>query len=106
MAEPTEIITHPAVLPGVLGAVVGLKFAPGATFPQRLSNFVCGATIARFGGPAAVEFFNQAPDSGMAAFIIFSMGLFGLSLADAIYRGIKETKFSELIAGLFPNRKE
>jgi hypothetical protein len=105
MSEPAEILSHPAVLPSVLGALVGLKFAPGATYPQRLSNFVCGATIARFGGPAAIEFFGQDPEGGMATFIIFTIGLFGLSLADAIYRGIKETKFSELITGLFPGSK-
>lgn len=103
MNDPTELLSGPAA-PGLLGALVGLKFAPGDSWYERASNFACGALIATYGGPAAVEYFSIG-SKGMTAFIIFVIGIFGLSLAAALFTGIKETKFSELIAGFFPGRK-
>lgn len=108
MNDAPEIFSHPAA-PGVLGALIaaliGLKFIPGETWVvralelvQRGFSFAAGSCIAIYGGPAAVEFFSIKTE-GLTAFMIFTVGLVGFSLAKAIISGIKEIKFGEIFSG-------
>jgi hypothetical protein len=90
-----EVLSHPASA-GIVGALIGLKFAPGVSWSERLFNLTAGSTIAWFGAPAAIEFF-AIKSQGMTSFLSFSIGMFGLSIAAAIFSGIKETKLGEIL---------
>lgn len=100
--SPDAIVSHPAV-PGIVGALVGLKFAPGASWSERAINFTSASAIAWFGSPAAVELFSiKSP--GAAGFLGFAIGMFGLSIAAAVVSGIKDLKLGEIAAGWLSRR--
>lgn len=88
---------------GALGSLVALKFAPGASWPERAFNVLCGSLCAGFGAPALAEWLHlQSP--GMNSGLSFAVGMFGLSLAAAVTDGIKQTKLGEIITSWFPRR--
>jgi hypothetical protein len=95
--DPNEVISHPA-FPGIIGALVGLKFVPGKTWFERFYNLTSSCAIVWFGAPAAIEFFSMTTE-GMRGLTSFLLGLFGLSLAKAIFSGISETRLGEIATG-------
>jgi len=55
--EPQKIVAHPLAA-GVLGAMVGLRFAPGLTWFERVANVATGTIFAGSVAPAAGEIFR------------------------------------------------
>lgn len=98
MGVDLDGITRDPFAVGALGSVVGLKFAPGATWAERCINVVAGALCAGYCSPALVEYLHVA-SKGMQSFMSFAVGLFGLSLAAAIVQGIQNTKFGDIFTG-------
>jgi len=88
---------------GALGAIVGLKFAPGATWPERVANVVAGGLCAGYGAPAASEWLHVT-SAHMQSGLAFAVGLFGLSLAAAVWQGLRELKLAEIITGWISRR--
>lgn len=101
--DPARWLREPFVA-GLLGAVVALKFAPGATAMERLFNIGCGALCAGFVSPAAAESLHLVSPAMQGAFA-FAIGMFGLSLAAAIVVAIRDLKLAEIVAGWL-KRKE
>lgn len=95
--DVTKYIDAP-VIAGIVGSLVGLRFVPGASWSERAFNFGAGSAIAAFCGPAAIEFLSIRSE-GMAGFLSFCLGMFGLSIASAIFAGIKDTKLGEILTG-------
>ena len=89
-------ITTP-VLAGVLGSVVGLRWSPGITWPERLTNVGIGLGCAIFLTPGAAEWAGITSPKALAA-LSFAAGMFGLSLSAALADGIRQTKFGDVIA--------
>ncbi len=101
--NPDAWVKHP-LLAAVLGALVGLRFAPGISWAERAANVFCGLLLAAFIAPALVEWL-RINSAGMQAGLSFVVGLFGLSLAAAILQGIRETRWAEIITGWISRRR-
>lgn len=83
---------------GALGSLVGLKFAPGASLGERITNVVAGGLCAGYAAPAVAEWLHIT-SSHVQSGLAFGVGLFGLSLAAAVWQGIRDLKLGEVITG-------
>lgn len=95
--DPQKIATSPLAA-GVLGSLVGLRLAPGLSWPERLTNVITGSVCAGFAAPAAGEMFRLTSAS-MLGFLAFAMGMFGMSIAAAMMQALRDLKLAEIIAG-------
>lgn len=96
--DPTRIAAHPAAA-GLAGALIGLRWAPGAGTVDKLLNVISGATLAGFGGPALGEWLRLSSSQLSVAGLV--LGLFGISLADAVMRSIRTIDLAEIARGWF-----
>lgn len=79
---------------GVAGSVVGLRFAPGQTWPERAFNVLAGGLSAHYAAPGIAEWLRwTSPGSNSA--LAFGIGLFGLAIAAAVMEGIRATRLGE-----------
>jgi hypothetical protein len=95
--DPGGLVRNPFAA-GALGALVGLKFTPGATWPERVANVVAGGLCAGYGAPALSDWLHVTSPH-LASGLAFGVGLFGLSLAAAVWQGIRDVKVGEVITG-------
>lgn len=94
--DPAAALNHPAVA-GLAGALVGLKFAPGITWRERLFTVAAGAAISVYAGPIAAEQLALTSE-GARMGLGFGLGMFGLTLADVLSRTIRDLKLGEIIS--------
>lgn len=94
--DAAALLNHPAVA-GLAGALVGLKFAPGATWHERLFSVAAGAAISVYAGPITAEQLALTSE-GARMGLGFGLGMFGLTVADVISRGVRDLKLGEIIA--------
>jgi hypothetical protein len=95
--DPTKLVATP-LFAGVAGALVALRFAPGATWGDRSINVLSGSACAGFIAPAAGELFKLT-SSPMLACLSFFLGMFGMSIAAAIMQGFRDLKVAEILSG-------
>lgn len=100
--DPNKIFANPLTA-GVAGALVGLRFAPGMSWLERITNVASGAACAGFVAPAAGELFNLSSISMQGA-LAFAIGMFGMSLAASIMQGVRELKLADIISGWISRR--
>jgi hypothetical protein len=100
--DPTKIIGAPLAA-GVAGAFVGLKFAPGINWTERLVNVATGSACAGFVAPAAGEAFRLTSPS-MLSCLSFFLGMFGMSLAAAMMVGLRDVKIADIIQSWLSKR--
>ena len=81
---------------GVLGAAIGLKFVPGVAWIERLINFSAGLSCSIYLSPAVGEMLSLSTASKQAG-LAFLMGLFSVSIAAAIFEGLRALKVAEII---------
>lgn len=86
--DPHTIITHPASW-GLIGSLIALRWAPGATWLQRASNVASAVSLTYVGAPALAEQLQLT--AVQIAFAGLALGMFGLNVADAIIQGIRGT---------------
>lgn len=98
-----RVVQHPLAA-GLAGALIGLRWAPGDCWLQRLANVAAGSLLAGYLGPAVSGLLGQSGASAQAA-IGFGLGLFGLSLAGSIARAIADIKLADLISDLVKRRR-
>ena len=104
--DPERLARSPFFV-GAAGSFVALRFAPGVSWWERLSNVVAGSLCAGFAAPAgmpALVMCSHSISAGMTAGVSFGVGMFGLSLAAAILQGIRETKLAEIATGWLQRR--
>lgn len=92
----TSAVKHPLV-PGLIGAAIGLRWAPGATWADRVINVASGSAIAAYVGPPLAEWLaltSPAMRSGLG----FGLGLFGISAATVAMQGLRDLKLGEIAA--------
>jgi len=82
-------------LAGAVGAVVGLKFVAGATWPERAANVAAGTAVAVFVAPAVADYY--ALSSPVTAGLSFTFGLFGVAIAHAIFAAIHALDLAAVI---------
>lgn len=95
--EPQKIVAHPLAA-GVLGALVGLRFAPGLSWFERVANVATGTVFAGYVAPAAGEVFKLSTISMQSA-LSFAVGMFGMSVAAAVMQGLRDIKLGEIMTG-------
>ena len=100
--DPERLARSPFFV-GAAGSFVALRFAPGVSWWERLSNVVAGSLCAGFAAPAVMPALVMCSHS-ISAGVSFGVGMFGLSLAAAILQGIRETKLAEIATGWLQRR--
>lgn len=95
--EPQKIVSHPLAA-GALGALVGLRYAPGLSWLERVGNVATGAVFAGFVAPAVGEVFRLSTVSMQSA-LAFAIGMFGMSAAAAVIQGLRDIKLGEIMTG-------
>lgn len=93
--DPDRLLRSPWTA-GALGALVGLKFAPGLSWVERVFNVIAGALCAGYASPALAEWLHVAGE-GMRGGLSFVIGLFGLSLAAAIVQGMRDARLGDAV---------
>jgi len=76
-----------ALVAGLIGGVVSLRFFEGLTFSGKLATATGGAAIANFVTDPAMLYFNLP--NGYEGGIGFLFGLFGMSVGAAVIKTIK-----------------
>jgi len=92
---------------GAVGALVGLRGAPGGSWGERAINVACGSLVAGFGSPALAEFFVIGSPAMQGA-LSFALGLFGMNviaLLQSTVRSLKPQDLKDWAPGLLPWRK-
>lgn len=74
--------------PGVVGAIISLKFIEGLSMWQRGSTVIAGALVAAYCSPLLIDLLSLSPKIEGA--IAFLGGLFGMSIAGAAIKAIPE----------------
>lgn len=90
-------IINSHIAAGLLGSIVGLKWAPGTTWVERVTNVECGFGCSVYLAPGGAEWLGVESPRALAA-MSFAMGMFGLSLAAAVSQFIKSTEFGAIIS--------
>ena len=95
--DPNRLAAHPFIA-GLLGAMAGLKLAPGNGWIERATNVVAGTACAGYLAPAAAELFNltSGPMHGALGFFV---GMFGMSVAAAGMEAIRTLALADIIRG-------
>lgn len=97
-----QAVQHP-LASGLAGALVGLRWAPGDTWLQRITNVVAGSLLAGYCGPWVSDMLGQHTPSAQSA-IGFGLGLFGLSLAGSIARACAEMDVADIVRSWLTRR--
>ena len=95
--DPQKILAAPA-LAGMAGAVVALRFAPGTSWAERITNVVSGFACAMFAAPALAEGFKLISVPMISALSFFT-GMFGMSVAAALLQGVRDLKVADIVTG-------
>lgn len=99
MALETDHLHRAASSPfavGLLGSLIALRSAPGTTWPERITNVICGALMAGILSPAIAEYFGLTSPAMQAA-TAFVVGLFGLNITATVFVWIREMKLADLL---------
>jgi hypothetical protein len=103
MQPDTESIISSHIVAGLLGSLVGLKWAPGGSWLERAANVGIGFGCAIYVTPGAAEWTGVTSPRALAA-LSFAAGMFGLSFAGAVSEGIKQTRFGDLLTSWLTRR--
>lgn len=95
--DTQKMASHPLAA-GLIGALVGLRFAPGITWFERVTNVATGTIFAGYVAPAAGEIFHLSTVSMQSA-LAFAIGMFGMSVAAAVMQGLRDIKLGEIMTG-------
>lgn len=82
----------------VVGVVLNLRSAPGATLVERVFNVLSGAACAWWLAPAAVNVFGLSAGSAESS-LSFLIGMFGMSIAAAVMEAVRTIKLADIISG-------
>lgn len=93
--ETFSVVKEPGVA-GLAGAIIALRFSPGASWGTRLFNLASGCLLAAYLAPPVAEWFGLDGPNLLAGVAVV-IGIFGLNLADAVMQAIAKFDFSTLI---------
>lgn len=95
-------LRHPLTA-GTVGALIGLRWAPGLTWPSRMANVLAGSLTAAYFAPALAQWL-RIDGSAMHGALSFAVGLFGLNLCAAGMQALRELKVADIIASWLSRR--
>ena len=88
---------------GWAGALVSLKFAPGAGWMQRATHLVCGSLIAGYIAQPLGDWL-ALPQPRHVLGVAFVLGLLGLSVGAAATKAIGDLKLADIVTGWISRR--
>ena len=96
----TAFMTVKILFPGFIGAFLAAITGPARDIKTRFIGFIAGFCIALWGTDALLHFFslNASIYAGPAG---FALGFFGMSVAEAVMKVIRETDIAGIIKGRF-----
>lgn len=100
--DPDQILGSPFTVGG-FGSLVALKFAPGTSWWERLTNVGTGALLAGYVAPALTEWLHFT-SKGAANAAAFILGLLGMSLIAAALQAIRDPKTIDALVSWLPRR--
>jgi len=86
-----------ALVAGILGAAVSLKFAPGLSVWEKITTVTTGAILAHFLSEPISDYFGIHNYHETIGFLV---GLFGLSLCAAVLDLLKRLDVSTIISDI------
>ena len=84
------------IVAGLVGAIVGLRWAPGLTWWERCLNVAAGFSCAAYITPLAAHAFALVAPSVQSG-LGFLLGMLGLSLCNAAVTGIRDLQAAEIM---------
>jgi hypothetical protein len=103
MLEPIETavgaigLTLKGLVAGAVGAFISLRFFDGLSAWERWLTFMGGWGIASYGGVPVTEALDLASPKA-ELFVTLLLGLFGMSIAAAVIRVIRETEWKSFLS--------
>lgn len=91
------ISRNPFVI-GALGALLALKFIPGATKAEKAWNLAGGSITAGFATPALAEWLGWT-SPGVISFANLILGFTSMTLMAELLLALKAIKWSEILSG-------
>lgn len=91
--ETSRVLQHPGFL-GLLGGVFSLRWCPGAHALDKVANVGAAVALSYYAGPVASEALRLTDAQTSLGGLV--LGLFGISLADAVVRGIRSLDFAKI----------
>jgi|LauGreDrversion4_2_1035121.scaffolds.fasta_scaffold1432271_2 hypothetical protein len=88
------------LFPGFIGAFLASVTGPARDIKTRFIGFVAGFSIALYGTDPLLHFFTLNHDT-YAAPAGFALGFFGMSVAEAAMKVIRETDIAGIIKSKF-----
>lgn len=92
------------LFPGFIGAFLAAITGPARDIKTRFIGFVSGFCIALYGTDPLLHFFSLSHDT-YAAPAGFALGFFGMSVAEAVMKVIRETDVAGIIKSRFGGSK-
>lgn len=96
-------IKKAALVAGFVGGLISLRFFDGLTSSQKFATAVSGAASANYLTDPTIAHF--ALTVGYEGGIGFAIGLFGMSVAAALVRLVKDTDWAGVLKGRFGGRE-
>lgn len=91
-----ELLFSSPFFVGAAGALVSLRFSRDVTWRQRMTTFVCGALIAGYCANPMSNWLKLTA-AGDILGVAFALGLLGLSVLTAVFKGISELEVAKII---------
>jgi fructose-specific phosphotransferase system IIC component len=81
---------------GAAGAFVSLRFSRDVTWIGRAMTFVCGALIAAYCARPLGNWLKLTTENDVLG-VAFAIGLLGLSVLAAVFRGVTDIKVADIV---------
>lgn len=88
------------LIPAVIGAALAVALGPKRDWPERLTGFMAGFFVSVYATGPVVTWFGGAPGDYLGG-VGFVLGLFGMSVADALWRAVRDTDIAGILKGRF-----
>lgn len=88
-------LTLKGLIAGAVGSFISLRFFDGLTMYERWVTFIGGWGIASYGGPPMTSYLELGEKAEL--FVTLLLGLFGMSIAAALIKVIRETDWRAFI---------
>jgi hypothetical protein len=97
-----KLVSNP-MLASISGALLGLRWTPGASWRDKALNVASGAAVAGYVGPVVCSALSLTAAHAQAA-IGFALGLFGLSLAGSVMDSIRDGTVRRIVESWLTRR--
>lgn len=94
-----DVLAKSPILASALGSLVGMRFAPGASWVARVTNGVGGFASAIY-GTQLLTWFLKLESVGAIAGLSFLVGILSMVVIDALVQGLRETRLGGFLNGV------